>query len=141
MARDVRAAACAIMKFKAALRKYTLMEGGDMIMDPGEKVHVIERRAFPEDVRRHFIGEVVRCTAEAIRLRGHAWVFDKVKGSFVRMPEKRERIVYPDNRLVINIIPREVNLDDVKYIQQPQRLVVTDGKKFSLEITEFSAAR
>ena len=39
-------------------------------------------------------------------------------------------------------IPKETNLDEVKYEVLPKKgLVVTDGKKFGLEITEFTAMR
>ena len=33
-----------------------------MPLKPNEKIHVIERRLFNEDVRRHFVGEVVECS-------------------------------------------------------------------------------
>ena len=47
-----------------------------MILEPGEKVHIVERRYFADDVRRHLIGEVLRCTEQAIRLKGYVLVFD-----------------------------------------------------------------
>lgn len=49
-------------------------------LDIGEKVHIIERRYFEEDLRRHLVGEVVKSTENAIRVEGHVWIFDKVKG-------------------------------------------------------------
>jgi len=113
-----------------------------MILEIGEKVHVIERRYFMEDLRRHFTGEVIKCKEQTIRLKGYVWVFDKVQGQFIMKPEKRERIVCFGERLVINVIPREVNLDEVRYVNLPKKgLVVTDGKDFSLEINEFTAMR
>jgi hypothetical protein len=33
-----------------------------MILEPGEKVHIIEHRYLADDVQRHVIGEVQRCT-------------------------------------------------------------------------------
>ncbi len=44
-----------------------------MILEPGEKVHIVERRYSADDVRRHLIGEVLRCTEQAIRLKGYVW--------------------------------------------------------------------
>jgi hypothetical protein len=67
-----------------------------MIVETGEKVHVIERRQFAEDLRRHFVGQVTRCTESAIRVRGHAWVHDHVKGDYIRKPDKRERVMHPE---------------------------------------------
>ena len=113
-----------------------------MILEAGEKVHVIERRYFTEDLRRHFTGQVIKCTEQAVRLRGYAWVFDKVEGQFVMKPEERERIICFGDRMVINVIPKEVNLEEIQYVTLPEEgLVVTDGKDFMLEITEFTAMR
>jgi len=42
-----------------------------MILEQGEKVHIIERRYFADDIRRHVAGEVLKCTEHAIRLKGY----------------------------------------------------------------------
>jgi hypothetical protein len=55
---------------------------------------------------------------------------------------RRERIISLLDRLTINVIPPQVDLDAVKYVTDPHRgLVVTDEKSFFLEITEFTALR
>lgn len=113
-----------------------------MILDSGEKVHIIERRYFTSDLRRHFIGQILKCTGNALRAKGRVWVFDDVQGKFVCKSEVRERVITLGERLTINVIPQETNLNDVTYeISTGNELVVTDGKKFSLEITEFTAMR
>jgi hypothetical protein len=113
-----------------------------MILEPGEKVHIVERRYFADDVRRHLIGEVLKCTEQAIRLKGNVWVFDMANGRFVRKPDSRERIVCLGDRLTINVLPPEADLGAAKYVTDPQRgLLLTDDKSFSLEITEFSVMR
>jgi hypothetical protein len=113
-----------------------------MILEQGEKVHIVERRLFADDIRRHVAGEVLRCTERAIRLSGYVWVFDVTNGQFVRKPERRERLVCLGERLSINVLPLEANLEAMKYVTDPYKeLLVTDEKSFSLEITEFSAMR
>ena len=42
-----------------------------MIIKPGEKVHVIQRREFESDVRRHFIGDVTEAGEFSIRVCGY----------------------------------------------------------------------
>ena len=42
----------------------------------GEKVFVITRRLFDEDLRRHFVGEVQEITNVAMRVQGYSFVFD-----------------------------------------------------------------
>ena len=61
---------------------------------------------------------------------------------FVRKGGLRERVIYPSDRMTINIIPQEVHLDEIKYVAVPPKgLTVTDGKKFNLDINEFGATR
>jgi hypothetical protein len=113
-----------------------------MILKPGEKVHIVERRYFSDDVRRHLVGEVLTCTEQAIRVKAYVWIFDIMKGQFVRKSEQRERIIYLGDRMTINVIPPEVALDEMKYISDPQKgLLATDGRSFFLEITEFTPLR
>lgn len=108
------------------------------ILAIGEKVHIIERRLFPEDVRRHFVGEVVACTENAFRVKGYPWIFDGAKG-FFRRPEMRERVVSLSDRVMINVLPPEAKVDKVKYVIEPGKgIVVTDEKTFRLEISEFA---
>jgi hypothetical protein len=113
-----------------------------MILEQGEKVHIVERRYFADDLRRHLVGEVIKCTEQAIRLEGYIWVFDIGNGRFVRKPDKRERIVCLGDRLTINVLPPEVELEKVEYVTDPHRgLVATDGRRFALEVTEFTVMR
>ena len=113
-----------------------------MILQQGEKVHIVERRYFADDIRRHMAGEVLKCTEQAVRLKGYVWIFDSANGRFVQKPKKRERIVFMGDRLIINVLPPEADLEAIRYVADPQKgLQVTDQKSFSLEITEFSAMR
>ena len=113
-----------------------------MILEKKEKVHIVERRQFAEDLRRHFVGEIVKSESNAIRVKGYVWIFDGLKTQWVRKPEVRERVLYASDRFTINIIPQAVDLNTLKYITVPQKgLVVTDGKEFSLDINEFGLTR
>jgi hypothetical protein len=88
------------------------------------------------------VGEVIKCTEQAVRLEAYVWVFDIANGRFVRKPDKRERIVCLGDRLTINVLPPEVDLERVEYATDPQRgLVATDGRSFTLEVTEFTVMR
>ncbi len=110
-----------------------------MILEVGEKVLIIERRFFKEDARRHFIGEIVKCTENSIRVKGYAWTFESMRG-FNRKPELRESVINLNEGLVINIIPPNVNIEEIKYISSLQKgHVATDGKSFSLDVTEFAS--
>ena len=112
-----------------------------MIIDIGEKVCIIERRYFTEDPIRFFTGQILASSENAIRLQGHVWVYDMMKG-LTRKPERRERIIYPNDRTNINIIPKDIDTDELQVIMVPGKgLCVTDGKEFSLDISEFGLSK
>lgn len=114
-----------------------------MILEIGEKVHVITRRLFETDLRRHFIGEVIRINETAALIEGYTFIFDNSKNQYIRRPEKRSRIVgIADSGYIINLLPVTADPVDAKYVQSKEnKLVVSDGKTFSLEINEFGASR
>ena len=114
-----------------------------MILTKGEKLHIVLRRFFEDELRRHFLGEVVALDQTLARLEGYAFIFDHNKNQFVRKPEKRTRVIgLGDSGLIINILPSDADLDTAKYtLTKEGILVVTDGKSFSLDINEFGSTR
>lgn len=114
-----------------------------MIFEPGEKIYVIIRRLFETDLRRHFIGEIVGVSESVVKVKGRAIVLNSVTNQYELKPDMRIRIVsLIDARNIINIIPRETNIEDTKYVLTHERkLVVTDGETFTLDINEFSTTR
>ena len=111
------------------------------ILSKGEKVHVLIRREYEVDIRLRFVGEVVEATDTVVRLRGYAFVFDTGIGKFVRSAEQMERIVsLVDSGNIIHVIPREVKLEELRFVEERNRNVLTDGKSFSMT-TDASGAR
>jgi hypothetical protein len=114
-----------------------------MIIEPGEKIHVIIRRLFEMDLRRHFVGEIVGISESIVKVKGRAIVHNSVTNQYEIKPDIRLRILsLVDARNIINIIPREAIIEDVKYVlTDEKKLVVTDGETFTLDINEFSTSR
>lgn len=112
-----------------------------MLLDIGEHVHVIERRQFDSDVRRHFMGTVERVESGAVRLRGHAFVYDSGSSTYIRSSEQRTRIVPFANGYVINVAPSNTDVESVRYEELSGRLTATDGGSFRLDINEFGRLR
>ena len=112
------------------------------ILSKGEKVHVLIRREYEVDIRLRFAGEVVETTDTVVRLRGYAFVFDTDLGKFVRSAEQMERIVsLVDSGNIIHVIPREVKLEELRFVDERDRNVLTDGKSFSMTTDAFGARR
>ena len=113
------------------------------ILSKGEKVHVLIRREYEEDIRLRFVGEVVEATDTVVRIRGYAFVFDAGGvNAFVRSAEQMERIVsLVDSGNIIHVIPREVKLEELHFVDERDRNVLTDGKSFSMTTDAFGARR
>lgn len=110
-----------------------------MLLEPEQRVHLIERRQFPEDARRHFAGVVEACSRGGFRVRGHLFVYDGARGQFVRKRGTRTRIVFFDNLVIVNLLPDSVDPDALRYEHDSEdALVVTDGSDWSIDINEFS---
>ena len=112
----------------------------ESVVTIGDKLHVVTRRRFEGDVRRHFVGEVVGNTGSLCELKGYAMVRDDAAGEWIRRPERRHRILsLAEAGHVVNRIPREVDVEDLHYEHVDGELMVTDGKQFELNLDEFEA--
>ncbi len=113
------------------------------MLSKGEKVYVITRRLFAEDLRRHFVGEVQVPTGATVRVCGYEYVYDEITNDFVRRDGLRTRIFsLIDAGIVINVIPAEVILEDIRYgVDGKNHRIVTDGKSFTMNVSEFGARR
>jgi hypothetical protein len=99
------------------------------MLSKGEKIFLITRRLFNEDIRRHFLGEIQEVSGGAIRVQGYVFVYDASNNEYVKRDDVRTRLFSTiDANLVINILPGEVNLTDVHYqVDKNNHLVLTDG--------------
>jgi len=113
-----------------------------MLFENGERLHIITRRNFEGDLRRHFFGKIIESTGSVARIEGYVFVYDPTKDEYVKRPEKRIRIFdLADGSHIVNIFPKTTVLSDVCYrVSDEGRLVVTDGR-FSLDINEFGARK
>jgi hypothetical protein len=108
-----------------------------MILKPGEKLHVIHRRYFEKEARRHFVGIVDACEAGVARVTGYVYTVDRVKFSFMRRPERRTRLIsLVSGDTLINILPPSVDLENIVYKQEKKAVRVTDGSDWYLDLSE-----
>ncbi|MFZ0493766.1 MAG: hypothetical protein WAM81_11290 [Acidimicrobiia bacterium] len=113
-----------------------------MLLDIGEKVHVIERRLFDSDLRRHFFGVVERVDMSAIRITGYVFVYNSSSSTYARGSQPRTRVIpLAASGFVINVAPGDTNVEEVQYVERKGRLTVTDGGSFELDVNEFGGSR
>ena len=77
------------------------------------------------------------------RIEGYFMVFDKSKNTFIKNPIQRVTIMdLSSSGYWVNIIPKDVKLADLNYTYDSNnKLSLTDGKSFELNINEFGALR
>lgn len=107
-----------------------------------EHLHVITRRNYAEDLRRHFVGRVTAYSGMLVRMMGYTFVIEPGAEEYRRKPEKRTRIFgLSDASHIINVLPPDLLLDELRYELRDGRLFFTDGQRFWLDLTEFQPAR
>lgn len=110
----------------------------DSVLAVGDKVHIMTRRLFADDVHPHFVAEISAVAGSLFKAQGYVFVFDSATNSYLKHPALRTRIFsLSDAGHIINVIPREVDLNSLRYRVVSKRLEITDGVGFSLEINEF----
>jgi hypothetical protein len=110
----------------------------DSVLAVGEKLHIMTRRLFADDVHPHFVGEISAVVGPLFKSRGFSFVFDSGTNSYIKHPEPRTRLFsLSDAGHIITVIPQEVDMNSLEYRIVSGRLAITDGRGFSLEINEF----
>lgn len=112
------------------------------VVEVGDKLHIMARRFFEEDVRRHFIGEVIAASNSLVEVRGYTFILQTGTNEYRRLPEERTRIFsLGESGYVVNKISRDVEVASVVYRMIDKHVVVSDGRSFSLPINEFGPSR
>jgi hypothetical protein len=107
-------------------------------LSPGEKIHVMHRRRFDKDVRRHFVGQVEAYEQGIARTSGYVFVIDDLsKHLFVKRPDRRTKLVpVASGDVIVNVIPEDVDLERVAYEIKDRTLRVTDGSGWCMDLKE-----
>lgn len=112
------------------------------MLEPGEKVHVIERRTFEHDVRRHFVGEVERATDAVARATGYTFVANMMTGQFERREPPRTRIIpLAATGLIVYVIPQDVDLKSIRYEWTSGNKLRVRGGTWEVVLDEFAVSR
>ncbi|MHB8523968.1 MAG: hypothetical protein ACYDH9_24865 [Limisphaerales bacterium] len=112
-----------------------------MILQKGEKIHVIHRRLFDKEAHHHFVGVVDDYENGVARVTGHVYTVDRAKFAFIRRSEARTRIIsLVSGNPLINILPPAVDLDKIVYRQEKKGVRVTDGSDWYLDLSELTWA-
>ena len=110
----------------------------DRCIAPGDKLHIMTRRLFADDLRRHFVGEVVNDGDGMCVIKGYTYVFNPSSNKYQKRDQLRTRVFsLMDVGHIVNKFPPEVVIQSLEYCIVGGRLVVTDMKDCLLDINEF----
>ena len=109
------------------------------ILKPGEKIHVIHRRRFEKDIRRHFVGTVEAYEAGLMRATGYVFVVDELNQHlFTKRPDRRTKLIpLASGDVIVNVLPEDLDTEQVRYELDGRKLWVTDGNGWRMDVKEF----
>ena len=64
----------------------------ESVLAVGDKVHIMTRRLFADDVHPHFVGEIAAVSGPLFKARGYVFVFDSASNSYLKHPALRTRL-------------------------------------------------
>jgi hypothetical protein len=106
------------------------------LLHRGDKVFIVERRLFDQDLKRHFVGEVEACTDVGFRARGYPFFYHPTAQTYVRKPSPRTRIFPFDGNLIINVLPKDCDVESINYIASEIGTTLTDRKSFEMDVSD-----
>ncbi len=114
------------------------MAGPVPLLHAGEKVHAGLLAQYEGQARRAFIGVVEAYADGIMRLRGKSWLYDPLEGLYVPKSDERVRLVsIGSGRYVVNILPPETDLDNIRYHLRPDgSMILTDGGTLMMDVSE-----
>ena len=108
------------------------------VLSSGDIVHVVGRRRFTDDVRRHLVGEVLFVDGGVARIDAFVFAYDPYSATFIKRPRMDRLVSLIDDANVITVLPQRTDVETLHYREDDQTLVLTDGAEFEMDISEFS---
>jgi hypothetical protein len=109
----------------------------EMMLKEGDKSLIAHRRLFEKDDMRLFVGRVDAYEAGIVKATGHSYLRDMMGGKVVEKEEQRTKILsLSSGTLIVYQLPDHVTMDALKFVAADGRLSLTDGKKFTMNLSE-----
>jgi hypothetical protein len=108
------------------------------MLEPGDNLLVVHRRLFETDQSRFFVGRVEAYQDGIVRVRGYSFARDSMDGNVCRKNQSHTKLyAIGSGTLLTYVIGSEVNVDQVKLEAREGGLCLTDGREFSMNISEW----
>ena len=113
-----------------------------MILKEGDKILVAQRRLFPRNQPRFFIGRVDAYYEGIVKATGHTFTRDLLTGVMLEKADPRTKLIsLSSGTLIVYQLPDPVVLEKLDLIADDGRLTLTDGDRFVMNLSEFRHTR
>ena len=108
-----------------------------MLLSAGEKIFVAHRRLFEKDTVRFFVGRADAFDAGIVRATGHSYVRDNISGAMLEKADERTKLFsVVSGTLLFYVLPEDVELSDLQFVDNEGRLMLHDGKHFRMNLSD-----
>jgi hypothetical protein len=108
-----------------------------MILNEGDNILIAHRRLYDRDDTRFFVGRVDAYEAGVVKVTGYSYVRDTLGGGMLAKAETRTKILsLSSGTLIVYQLPDRVALDALKFVSADGQLSLTNGKGFTMNLTE-----
>jgi hypothetical protein len=108
-----------------------------MLLKMGDKILVAHRRLFQKDEVRFFVGQVEDYEVGIVKVKGYTYVQDLMSGVIIKKPEERIKVLaLSSGTLLVYQLPDAMALNRLEFRTEGERLALTDGLEFTMNLAE-----
>jgi hypothetical protein len=101
-----------------------------------DRVLVVDRKLFRDDVTNMFVGVVEDFEDGFVRARGYAYHIHPYEMGTERRAEERMRVFSLYSGDVIYLLPHNLDIAQIQIKRTPKTLILTDGQSFQMDLTD-----
>jgi len=101
-----------------------------------DRVLVVDRKLFRDDVTNMFVGVVEDYEDGFVRARGYAYHIHPYEMGTERRAEERMRVFSLYSGDVIYLLPHNLDIAQIQIKRTPKTLILTDGQSFQMDLTD-----
>jgi hypothetical protein len=109
-----------------------------MMLKEGDKILVAQRRLFPRDQPRFFVGRVDAYETGIVKATGHTFSRDLLTGDMLEKADPRTKLIsLSSGTFIVYQLPDQFALESAHFLAEDGCLALTDGQGFVMNLSEF----
>jgi hypothetical protein len=106
---------------------------------PNDRLLIIDRKLFREDLTRFFVGVVEDCEEGVVRMHGYSYQINPYQIGPEKRGDERIRIFSLHGTDICYVLPRELNIAQLAVTHTAKSVTLSDGQAWSLDLTDYLA--